>query len=154
MVTTGERLVGTVPSRESKGAAQVAEEDRPNRHWSRPLLLAAGWIFTFVGAIGLVLPLLPGTVFLILAAWCFTRSSPRFEAWLLGHPRLGPRVRHWRETGSIDRRAKVLALGAMALSFGLVMLSGAPPVALWASGGSLLAAAAYVASRPPPPPDR
>ena len=50
--------------------------------------------------------------------------------------------------------ATALLSPVLALSFGLVMLSGAPPVALWASGGSLLAAAAYVASRPPPPPDR
>ena len=129
----------------------MADEDRRNRHWSRPILLAAGWISTFLGVIGIVLPLMPGTVFLILAAWCFARSSPRFEAWLVAHRRLGPRVRHWRETGSIDRRAKILALGAMALSLALVVMSDAPPMALWASGASLLAAAAYVASRPEPP---
>ena len=58
----------------------------------RPLLFAAGWIFTALGVVGLILPLMPGTIFLILAAWCFSQSSPRFEAWLLGHPRLGPQV--------------------------------------------------------------
>lgn len=131
----------------------LAGNDRPGHHWSRYFLLAAGWTFTALGVIGVVLPLMPGTVFLILAAACFARSSPRFEAWLLGHPRLGPRVRHWRETGSIDRRAKALALSAMTLSFGLVLLSGAPPVALWTSGTSLLAAAVYVASRPGSPID-
>lgn len=129
----------------------MAAEHRASVSWSRPFLLAAGWLFTVLGVVGIILPLMPGTVFLILAAGCFARSSQRFEAWLLAHPMLGPRVRHWREAGTIDRRAKITALGAMALSFGVVLLSAAPPVALWASGASLLAAAAYVGSRPEPP---
>jgi len=128
----------------------VTETPRQLRRWYRPLMFAAGWVFTGIGVIGLVLPLMPGTVFLILAAWCFSRSSPRFEAWLLGHPRLGPHVRRWRATGAIDRRAKWIACGSMLFSFGLVALSDAPPVALWASGASLLAAGSYVASRPEP----
>jgi uncharacterized membrane protein YbaN (DUF454 family) len=128
----------------------VTESPRPTGRWHRSLLLAAGWVFTGLGIVGLVLPLMPGTVFLILAAWCFSRSSPRFEAWLLGHPRLGPHVLRWRATGAIDRKAKWIACGSMLLSFGLVLISGAPPIALWASGVSLLAAGSYVASRPEP----
>ena len=54
--------------------------------WRRHLYFAAGWVLTAIGVIGLVLPLMPGTIFLIAAAWCFSRSSPRFEAWLIGHP--------------------------------------------------------------------
>ena len=77
----------------------VDNVDPPRGRWSRPLLFALGWIFTALGVAGLVLPLMPGTVFLILAAWCFSRSSPRFEAWLVGHPKLGPHVLRWRETG-------------------------------------------------------
>lgn len=118
------------------------------RHLRRPFLFLAGWIFTALGIVGLILPLMPGTIFLILAAWCFSRSSPRFEAWLLGHPRLGPQIRRWRQSGTIDRRVKVVACGSMALSFAILTLTSAPPVALWTSAACLIAAGWYVASRP------
>lgn len=118
------------------------------RQFRRPLFFAAGWVLTALGTAGLVLPLMPGTIFLILAAWCFSQSSPRFEAWLLGHPRLGPQIRRWRETGSIARRVKYIACGSMLLSFAILTRTGAPPIASWVSGACLLAAASYVASRP------
>ncbi|AMJ60124.1 YbaN family protein [Bosea sp. PAMC 26642] len=114
----------------------------------RLIFLAAGWVFTALGVVGLILPVMPGTVFLILAAWCFSQSSPRFELWLLDHPRLGPYVRRWRDTRSIGRKAKYLACGSMAASFALLAITDAPPIALWVSGAGLVAAGAYVASRP------
>ena len=118
------------------------------RRFRRPLLFVAGWILTALGVVGLILPLMPGTIFLILAAWCFSQSSPRFEAWLIGHPRLGPQVRRWRETGSIARRVKVIACVSMLLGFAILTRTSAPPIALWISGACLLAAGVYVASRP------
>ncbi len=118
--------------------------------WRRHLYFAAGWILTAIGVIGLVLPLMPGTIFLIAAAWCFSRSSPRFEAWLIGHPKLGPQVVAWRRSGAIARRTKYIACGSMVLSFALVAASDAPPVALWVTGACLVAAGTYVASRPEP----
>lgn len=117
----------------------------------RPFLFAAGCVLLVVGIAGLVLPFVPGTVFLILAAACFARSSPRFERWLVTHPRFGPSVVAWRERGSIPLRAKIVAIGAMALSFVLTWLSGAPPVALWITGAVLAAAAVYVGTRPVTP---
>jgi uncharacterized membrane protein YbaN (DUF454 family) len=126
----------------------VTQRPAGGARWSRPLYFAAGWLFTALGVLGLILPLMPGTVFLILAAFCFSRSSPRFEAWLVGHPWLGPHVRRWRETGAISRRAKLIACGSMAASFGLVALTSAPPIALVATALCLLASGTYVASRP------
>lgn len=126
----------------------MPNDNQPPRRLTRPVLIAAGWVFTMLGAIGLVLPVMPGTVFLILAAWCFSRSSPRFEAWLTRHPKLGPHVLRWRETGAIARRAKLLACCSMALSFLLLTLTSAPPIVLATTALCLIASGAYVASRP------
>jgi len=126
----------------------VSEPSRQQPRWQRPVYLAAGWLCTILGIVGLALPVMPGTVFLIAAAWCFSRSSPRFERWLLDHPTLGPQVVRWRRTGAIARRTKCIACGSMVLSFVIVAASDAPPVALWLSGAGLLAAGLYVASRP------
>ncbi|MEN5081523.1 YbaN family protein [Bosea sp. TWI1241] len=128
----------------------MSEPSPPPRGWSRHLYLAAGWILTAIGVVGVILPLMPGTIFLIGAAWCFSRSSPRFEAWLLAHPTLGPQVVRWRRTGTIARRVKYIACGSMALSFVLVTQTSAPPIALWTTAICLLGSAWYVASRPEP----
>lgn len=114
----------------------------------RPLLFVLGWVLLVAGIAGLVLPLVPGTVFLIGAAACFAKSSPRFESWLLNHPRLGPAILEWRRNGTIPVRAKIIAVSAMALSFVLVLHSPAPPVAHWLTGLCLAAAAIYVLTRP------
>jgi uncharacterized membrane protein YbaN (DUF454 family) len=68
---------------------------------------------------------MPTVAFWILAAWCFTRSNPRLEAWLLNHPTAGPHIRGWRESGSISRKGKLAASAALAGSgvAGLLLLS-------------------------------
>jgi uncharacterized membrane protein YbaN (DUF454 family) len=101
-----------------------------------------------VGIAGIFLPIVPGTVFLILAAACFARSSPRFEAWLVNHPHLGPPIRRWRETGAIPRSAKAFGLVSLAAS-GTILLAVQPDTALTALCLTLLCAVAlYIATRP------
>lgn len=95
----------------------------------RLVLMGLGWLFVALGILGAFLPLLPTTPFLLLAVACFTRSSPRLEAWLLNHPRLGPPLKDWREHGAISRRAKVAALGLMAASYAVFLFGTSPP--LW-----------------------
>lgn len=118
----------------------------------RAVYFMAGWLMLVLGFIGALLPLMPTTIFLILAAWCFARSSPRLEAWLLAHPYFGPTLSAWREHGAISRRAKLLACCGMMLGFVLFWL-GAQPTAWLAAlvGAALLACAWYVVSRPEPP---
>ena len=76
----------------------------------RILLFALGSLLTGLGIIGAFLPIMPTTIFLILALPCFARSSPRLEAWLLNHNWFGPSLRAWKTTGAISVRAKVLAM--------------------------------------------
>ena len=71
---------------------------QPSRHRSvRYLLLAIGWLSVALGVIGIFLPVLPTTPFLLLAAACFVRSSRRFYIWLVTHPHLGPWIRDYLE---------------------------------------------------------
>ena len=115
--------------------------------WRR-LLFGAGLVFLVAGVAGLFLPLVPGTVFLIVAAACFTRSSPRFETWLLDHPRLGPPVRRWRANGSIPRPAKAFAVASLAFSWIVLLLTNAPDAVKTGLLPFFLAVAAYIVTRP------
>jgi uncharacterized protein len=82
--------------------------------WQRVLWLLAGACCLATGIVGIFLPLLPTTPFVLLAAWCFSRGCSRCEAWLLQHPRYGPMVRQWRQRRAIPLRAKQLAWLMMA----------------------------------------
>jgi uncharacterized membrane protein YbaN (DUF454 family) len=114
----------------------------------RQTLFAAGVVFLVVGCIGMVVPMMPGTVFLILAAWCFTRSSPRIEAWLLNHRYLGPSVRRWRETGAIPLVAKGFALTSFVGSFSGAWYFGAPQPVLIALGILFALLTVFIVTRP------
>ena len=91
----------------------VPSPQRPT--WQRALWLAAGAVSLLLGFIGIFLPLLPTTPFVLLAAFCFSRGSQRCERWILQHPRFGPMVRDWREQRAVPLRAKQVAIGMMAL---------------------------------------
>lgn len=123
-------------------------DDRARRGAMRPLYFAAGVALLVVGIVGYFVPLMPGTIFLILAAACFARSSRRLEAWLVNHPRLGPSIVAWREKGAIPRKAKIVAIGAMAVSFALVLVAHPPTAAVWVTAVLLGASALFVGTRP------
>jgi uncharacterized membrane protein YbaN (DUF454 family) len=115
----------------------------------------AGWLVgglaaVALGAIGIVVPGLPTTVFFIVAAWCFSHSSPRLERWVLNLPRVGPMVGDYRAGLGMPRRAKVVAVSMIALfvTLSVVLFIGSWPwrlvvLALGAIG------VAYVAFRVP-----
>ncbi len=75
--------------------------------------IAAGFVAVGVGSVGVIVPGLPTTVFFIVAAWCFGRSSPRFEAWVLGLPKVGRLVRDHREGLGMPASAKRTAVTMM-----------------------------------------
>jgi len=92
----------------------------------RHLYLLLGWSFFGLGAIGVVVPGLPTTPFMLLALWAFSKSSQRFHDWLYAHPLFGPPLQRWRTHRVIPGTAKLLALLTMGISLGyLVLFSGA-----------------------------
>lgn len=119
----------------------------------RWLWFALGWAMVGLGAIGALLPVMPTTIFLILAVGCFARSSPRLEQRLLAHPRYGPALRLWREQGAVSRKGKTLACAGMAVGFALFCWGAQPSWRLLLGVGLCFAASAgYVLSRPGPLP--
>ncbi|MBD8493765.1 YbaN family protein [Pseudomonas syringae] len=82
----------------------------------RYALLAFGWLSVALGIIGIFLPVLPTTPFLLLATACFARSSPRFYHWLIDHPRLGPWIADYVHGHGIPLKAKVYAIALMWVS--------------------------------------
>ena len=88
----------------------------------RHFFFVGGWASLALGAIGAFLPLLPTVPFVILAAFCFARSSPRLEAWLVTHPRFGHHIVAWREHGAISSKGKIAATMAFAFSIVLALL--------------------------------
>lgn len=85
----------------------------------RVLLSIAGWTCMALGLIGVFVPLLPTTPFVLLAAACFVRSSPKLHARLVAHPRLGPYIEQWRRDRSIPRAAKRRAYLLVSACFAL-----------------------------------
>lgn len=83
--------------------------------WQRVLWSLAGALALATGIVGIFLPLLPTTPFVLLAAFCFSRGSARVEAWLLAHPRFGPAIAEWRARRAMPLRAKQLAWSMMAV---------------------------------------
>ena len=113
--------------------------------------LVIGFLMLALGLVGAFLPVMPTTIFIILAAFCFGRSSPRLEAWLVGHPRFGPSLRAWRDDGAIPARAKILAIAGMAVGYGAFLLAARPgTAAMLGVAVFMLAGAGYVLSRPRP----
>ena len=117
----------------------------------RWVFLALGVLFVGLGIIGAFLPLMPTTIFVILAAGCFARSSERIEGWLLNHKSFGPTIKAWRAEGAIPRRGKILAVIGMAVGYALFLIGARPD---WILALFVLAVfggcAWFVLSRPEP----
>lgn len=123
---------------------RVVEVQRARVGASAPLFVYTGLGSACVGlaVIGVFLPLLPTTPFLLLAAACFARSSPAHYERLLAHPRFGPLIRDWRAHGTIPRRAKFLAVPLVIATFGSSIAFGTSEA--WLRGGLALLGAGLI----------
>ena len=91
--------------------------------------MTIGWISVALGGIGVVVPGLPTTGFMVFAASCFAKSSPRFEQWILDLPGVGPHVRAYRNGEGMPKRAKITALAMM--TAGVAFAAGFAIPILW-----------------------
>lgn len=124
----------------------------PQRPRWRFFYLALAYICVGLGMAGAVLPVLPTTPFLLVALWAYFRSYPERAEALLNHPRFGPALRDWREQGAIPTRAKIAAVGVMAMSWLIVYLTAPHPAAPIVVGMILCCTGTFVATRPTPKP--
>lgn len=115
----------------------------------RRVVFICGWLSFILGVIGIFLPLLPTTPFILLAAACFARSSPKFYAWITSHHRYGPMIANYLAGNGLPIKAKVMAISLLwvSVSFTLLVVS-----LLWAKLAMLttaLAVSAYIVWRLP-----
>lgn len=110
----------------------------------------AGSVLLALGFIGLVLPVFPTTVFLIGAAACFARSSPRLHGYLMNHQKAGPPLRDWFDEGAIGSTGKAAALFGMGLGMMILVLTVSNPLVIWPAAAVLFASGWFVMSRPTP----
>ena len=82
----------------------------------RIILISLGWLCVGLGFVGVFVPGIPTTIFLIIALWAFTKSSEKLRHWLLNHKRFGPILNNWQEHKVVPRRAKILMVVLMSLA--------------------------------------
>lgn len=115
----------------------------------RVLLVIVGWLFVVLAVIGIVLPLLPTTPFLLLAAFCFSKSSQRFHDWLLNHRWFGDYISNFQSGRGMTVKAKFSTVFLIWLSIGASVIFFVPY--LWAKALLLIIAccvSGYLLSRP------
>ena len=82
----------------------------------RTILISLGWLCVGLGFVGVFVPGIPTTIFLIIALWAFTKSSEKLRHWLLNHKRFGPILNNWQQHKVVPRRAKILMVLLMSLA--------------------------------------
>jgi len=114
----------------------------------RWLWLALTWLAILLALLGALLPGLPTTVFVLLAAWSASRCSPRLRHWLETHPLFGERLLNWERGGVIDRKSKLTASAGMLLALVMVLLMVREPWLLALIVSAIGVGALVVWSRP------
>ena len=116
----------------------------------RAFWLLLGLTSLALGVIGIVLPLLPTTPFLLLSAFCFARSSDRLHGWLVTHRLFGPMIDNWHRHRAIARSAKMAATAACAVVFALSLVLSVPVAGLLLQALVLLCVLTFIWTRAEP----
>lgn len=136
----------------SRSAAENRNRRGLHHCLGRWFVLGLGFTCLALGLVGVVVPGLPTTVFLLVALWAFSRSSERFQTWLWTHPRLGPPLQTWHKHRAIPRKGKIAAVLTMTASLAVVAAtangSWVEPAVLAAV---MLPVAVYIVTRAAPP---
>lgn len=139
---------------DSTGASQApVRAGQTSRATSRPIraiLAVVGTVALALGVVGIIVPILPTTPFLLLAAACYARASDRLYAWLLGQPSLGPIITQWRQSRSLPPGVRNRALAVVAVTFAVSIVlvdQGVVRVGLAATGLVLLGFLSRIPSR-------
>lgn len=114
----------------------------------RLLWLILGLTSLALGAVGVFLPILPTVPFMLLAAFCFSKSSERLHHWLLKHPKFGPSIEDWQRNGAINRRVKHYATISIFAAFGISLALGLKPWLLVLQALILAGVLVFIWSRP------
>jgi uncharacterized protein len=115
----------------------------------RLFYLGLGWFCVALGVMGIILPILPTTPFLLLAVWAFSKSSPELAEKLRNHPKVGPYIRGWQDHGVIPPIGKAMAVVMMSAMGAYLLVYSAMPQ--WLSlivCGVMAVVALYVVTRP------
>lgn len=120
----------------------------------RPVYLTLGFTSVALGIIGVILPVMPGTIFFIMAAYFFGKSSERFENWVLNHPKYGPPVVRWQKYRAINRQGKIAALTGMSIGIFCLLVSSIAMSGKIFGILFILICALYVGTRPSGEEDR
>lgn len=115
----------------------------------RYVALLLAWIFLALAIIGVFLPVVPTVPFLLLAAWCSAKGSPRLHRWLYAQPYFGKLIADWDEQKAVSRKSKIMAVLTLLVSW-VVMYQFANVWVLAAVSVLFVAVAAYLLSRPEP----
>ena len=121
------------------------------RESARAIWILVGVVALVLGAVGVFLPLLPTTPFILLAAVAFANSSERLHTWLIRHNLFGPLISNWRRHGAISRTAKLIAVVSMVAVVAVSIVLQVPAWIIVVQVIALSAVALFVLSRPLPP---
>lgn len=114
----------------------------------RLIWLVLGLSSFALGVIGVALPILPTVPFMLLSAFCFSKSSERLHNWLLSHAKFGPPIKDWQQSGAINRRIKYYATASILAAFCISLALGLKLLLLVLQATILLGVLSFIWSRP------
>ncbi len=119
--------------------------------FKKALYVFSGVFSLALGLLGIILPVLPTTVFILLAAFFFARSSERLHSWIINHKRFGPTILNWQKYGAVSKIARIRAVSTMIGILVISILLSLPVLVIIIQALAMAAVSAFLLTRPYPP---